>query len=103
MNFDLNDDQREVKNTAHDLLSQRSSFEQVRKAAEDGGYDDSLWKELAELGWTGIGIGEDHGGVGFGVIEVALLAEELGYAVTPSRFLANAMACLLYTSDAADE
>jgi len=103
MNFDLNDDQREVKNTAHDLLSRRSSFEQVRKAAEDGGYDDSLWKELAELGWTGIGIGEDHGGVGFGVIEVALLAEELGYAVTPSRFLANAMAGLMLSSAGSED
>jgi alkylation response protein AidB-like acyl-CoA dehydrogenase len=103
MNFDLNDDQREVKNTAHDLLSQRSGFEQVRKAAEGGGYDDSLWKELAELGWTGIGIDEDHGGVGFGVIEVALLAEELGYAVTPSRFLANAMAGLVLSSAGSED
>jgi alkylation response protein AidB-like acyl-CoA dehydrogenase len=103
MNFDLNDDQREVKSTAHDLLTRRSGFDQVRKAAEDGAYDDSLWQELAALGWTGIGIDEDHGGVGFGVIEVALLAEELGYAVTPSRFLANAMAGLVLSSAGSED
>jgi alkylation response protein AidB-like acyl-CoA dehydrogenase len=103
MNFDLDDDQREIKNTARDLLAQRSRFEQVRHAAEGGGYDDSLWQELVALGWTGIGIDEDHGGVGFGVIEVALLAEELGYAVTPSRFLANAMAGLVLSNAGSEE
>ena len=103
MNFDLNDDQREIKNTARDLLSQRSTFEAVRRAAEGGGYDESLWQELTELGWTGIGIDEESGGVGFGVIELALLAEELGYAVTPSRFLANAMAGLVLSSAGSEE
>jgi alkylation response protein AidB-like acyl-CoA dehydrogenase len=103
MRFELNDDQREIKNTARDLLSRRSTFEQVRSAAEGAGADAGLWQELAELGWTGIGIDEEHGGVGFGVVELAVLAEELGYAVTPTPFLANAMAGLVISSAGSDE
>ena len=103
MRFELNDDQREIKNTARDLLGRRSTFEQVRAAAEGGGADAGLWQELAELGWTGIGIDEEHGGVGFGVVELVVLAEELGFAVTPTPFLANAMAGLVISSAGSDE
>jgi alkylation response protein AidB-like acyl-CoA dehydrogenase len=103
VNFDLDHEQQEIKRTAHDLLARRSSFAEVRAAAEGAGYDESLWAELCDLGWTAIGIAETHGGVGFGVVELAVLAEELGYAVTPSRFLANAMAGLVISGAGSDE
>jgi alkylation response protein AidB-like acyl-CoA dehydrogenase len=103
MNFDLSDDQREIKETARALLAERSSFERVRAAAEGAGYDESLWQELCALGWTGIGIPEEHGGVGLGVVELAVLAEELGYAVTPTRFLANALAALVIGSAGSED
>lgn len=96
MHFDFTDDQREIKRTARELLSARSGFERVRAVAEgDGAYDAALWDELVALGWTGIALPESYGGQGLGVLELTILLEELGYAVTPSRFLSNAAAGLL--------
>ena len=81
MNFDFTDDQHDIKRTARELLAKRSTWERVRAAAEGGRYDDELWSELCGLGWPGIAIDEQHGGQGLGVVELAILLEELGYAV----------------------
>jgi alkylation response protein AidB-like acyl-CoA dehydrogenase len=95
MNFDLNTDQQDIKRTARDLLSSRSPFEKVREAAEAGRYDDALWSELRGLGWPGIAVGEEHGGQGLGAVELAILLEELGYAVAATPFLGTALAALV--------
>src|ERR671923_2896869 len=81
MNFGFTDEQSTIKATARELLSERSPFERVRAAAEARSYDDDLWRELCGLGWPGIAIAEEHGGQGLGVIELAVLLEELGHAV----------------------
>ena len=103
MNFDFTQEQHEIKRTARELLARRSSSERVRASAESGRYDDDLWRELQELGWPGIAIGERHGGQGLGVLELAILLEELGYAVTPSPFLASTMAALAIEHAGSDE
>ena len=92
MNFDLSEDQHEIKRTARDLLAKRSGFDVVRRAAEGGGEDTALWQELSELGWPGIAVGEEHGGSGLGMVELAVIAEELGFSVAPVPFLGTALA-----------
>ena len=64
MNFDFTDDQQAIKRTANELLAARFKPERVRELAEAGGYDDDAWKEMAELGWAGIFIDEEHSGQG---------------------------------------
>jgi alkylation response protein AidB-like acyl-CoA dehydrogenase len=104
MHFDFTDDQREIRRTARELLAARSGFERVRAVAEsaDRAYDEALWGELVELGWTGIALPEAVGGQGLGVLELAILLEELGYAVTPSRLFSNAAAGLLLDAAGSD-
>jgi alkylation response protein AidB-like acyl-CoA dehydrogenase len=94
MRFTLSDDQQEIKRTAHDLLANRATFAKVREAAEAGSYDDALARELGELGWPGIAVSEEHGGQGLGIVELAILLEELGYACAPVPFLGSALAAL---------
>ena len=94
MRFTLSDDQQEIKRTAHDLLANRSTMAKVREAAEAGSYDDALARELGELGWPGIAVSEQHGGQGLGIVELAVLLEELGYACAPVPFLGSALAAL---------
>src|SRR5215211_7567826 len=94
MNFDFTDEQRTIKATARELLAERSPFERVRAAAEAGRYDDALWRELCELGWPGIAVAEEHGGQGLGTVELAVLLEELGYAVAAVPLLGSALAAL---------
>jgi alkylation response protein AidB-like acyl-CoA dehydrogenase len=92
MDFGLTDDQRDIQRTARDLLADRAKFERVREHAEARTTDDELWNELRELGWPGIAIAEEHGGQGLGAVELAILSEELGYALAASPFLATVMA-----------
>src|SRR3954453_5563182 len=95
MNFDFSDDQHEIKRTARELLASRSTWERVRTAAEAGRYDDDLFKEVAELGWPGIAISEDSGGQGLGMVELAVVLEELGYACAVTPFTGSVLAALV--------
>ena len=95
MNFDFTDDQQAIKRTAHDFLADRFRPEKVRALAEEGLYDEGLWREMAELGWTGIFLDEEHGGQELGTVELTILMEELGEALAPSPFLSNAAAGLV--------
>src|SRR3954462_11993119 len=92
MDFDLSQDQKEIKDVARELLAARSPWAKVREAAEARKYGDALWRELAELGWPGIAVAEEHGGQGLGAVERAVLLEELGYACAATPFLSTAVA-----------
>jgi alkylation response protein AidB-like acyl-CoA dehydrogenase len=103
MNFDLNDEQKEIKQVAHDLLAARSPFSKVREAAEAGEYNQDLWGELVELGWPGIAVSTDHGGQGLGAVELSVLLEELGYACAATPFYSTATAAAVIEATGTDE
>ncbi|HXD66444.1 MAG TPA: acyl-CoA dehydrogenase family protein [Solirubrobacteraceae bacterium] len=103
MDFDLTEDQREIKNVAREMLSARSPFAKVREAAEAAEYDDALWREIVELGWPGIAVAEEHGGQGLGAVELAVLLEELGYACAATPFLATAVAAAVIQAGGSDQ
>ena len=96
MNFDFTDDQRAIKRTAHDFLAARYPGETVRAlAADDRGYTEEQWGELAALGWTGLVVPEPDGGLGLGAVELVVIQEELGYALAPTPFFSSVAATLL--------
>ena len=104
MDFDLTEDQQEIKTVARELLAARSPWAKVREAAEAArDYDDALWRELAELGWPGIAVAEEHGGQGLGAVELAVLLEELGYACAATPFLSTAVAASVIQACGSDE
>ncbi|MBS0391796.1 MAG: acyl-CoA/acyl-ACP dehydrogenase [Proteobacteria bacterium] len=68
-----------IVDSAAEFLAAHSASERVRSVtAQAGGWDESLWRGLAELGWCGIHTPEAQGGLGLGVVELALLQEQLG-------------------------
>ncbi len=95
MDFDLNEDQREIKSVARELLGARSTWARVRAAALAGEYDEPLWREIVELGWPGIAVSEENGGQGLGIVELSVLLEELGYACAAVPFLSTAVAAAI--------
>jgi len=103
VNFDFTDDQQAIKSTANEMLAARFKPEHVRERMEAGEYDEAAWKEMAELGWAGIFIDEEHGGQGLGVVELVILMEELGYVLAPVPFLSNAAAGLALQFAGTDE
>ncbi len=95
MYFDLTDEQQAIKSTAHDFLAARYKSERIRELAEsEHGFEQSDWDELAELGWPGLALPEEWGGQGLGIVELAVLFEEMGYALAPSPLFSNTIAGL---------
>jgi alkylation response protein AidB-like acyl-CoA dehydrogenase len=93
MDFELSDDQRALQDAARDLLDKLASPEQVRRAmASDAPWDDALWRAMVDQGWMGIELAEEHGGVGLGTVEAAVLLEEVGRHVAPAPFLQSLLA-----------
>jgi len=88
VNFDYSDDQKFLKSEARKFLEGRCGTDVVRGVLdnEDRSYDEGLWKSVAEQGWLGTAIPEEHGGLGLGHIELCAIAEELGRAVAPIPF-----------------
>lgn len=91
MNFDFSDDQKLLRQTAREFLSAHAPLSMCRAVLEsDASYSDTLWKEVAALGWLGTAIPEAYGGVGFGRLELAVIAEEIGRALAPIPFSSSA-------------
>ncbi|HEB89994.1 MAG TPA: acyl-CoA dehydrogenase [Deltaproteobacteria bacterium] len=87
MNFDFSEEQKLLQNTAKDFLAEHSSLAHVREIFEaDEGYSKPLWKSVAELGWLGVAIPEEYGGAGYGYLELAMIAGEIGQALAPIPF-----------------
>lgn len=87
MNFDFSEDQKLLGKTAQEFLNQHAPLSLCRAVFEsDAAYSDTLWKSMGELGWQGTTIPEAYGGAGFGRLEMAVLAEQVGKALAPVPF-----------------
>jgi alkylation response protein AidB-like acyl-CoA dehydrogenase len=102
--FDLNDEQQQIKRTAKEFLASRYKPERIRELSEtENGFEDSDWTEMAELGWPGLALPEEHGGQGLGIVELAAVFEEMGFALAPSPLLSNTIAGLALAICGSDE
>jgi alkylation response protein AidB-like acyl-CoA dehydrogenase len=91
MNLDFSDDQKLLKQTAREYLSEHAPLTLCRAVLEsNAAYSEALWKGIAELGWLGTAIPEEYGGAGFGHLELAVLAEEMGRSLAPIPFSSSA-------------
>ena len=90
MRFALSPEQTAFRDTARAFLANRV---RVRDAIElPGSHDPALFKEVAGMGWLGVGVPEAQGGQGLSFVETTLLAEETGRALMPGPFLGTLVA-----------
>ena len=88
MDFGLTEEQQQLKQSARALLTDKCPTTAVRKAmASDDGYPRELYGEIAKLGWNGLIVPEKFGGAELGMLDMAVLLEEGGYAALPGPFL----------------
>ena len=89
------DDQAMLADTARQFMSEEGTIaKQLRHWRDIGckdGFGHALWKQMAELGLTGILVGEADGGLGMGHVEAGIVLEEIGRNLTPSPFLTSAV------------
>jgi alkylation response protein AidB-like acyl-CoA dehydrogenase len=89
MDFELDDDQRELRDMARALIAKECSPAFVRAVIDDGADPAGWWRTLVELYWPALAIDERAGGLGMSWVELAIVVEELGRAIDPSPFLAT--------------
>ncbi|MES2490854.1 MAG: acyl-CoA dehydrogenase family protein [Pseudomonadota bacterium] len=80
-----------IRDAAENFLADVSDSAAVRKAmASERGYDESVWQRIAsELGWCGIAVPEEHGGLGLGAVEIALVQEQIGRRLLCAPFFST--------------
>ncbi len=96
MSIALNEEHRELARVARAFLDEHDARAEARALLDEP--TDRLpgfWKEMADLGWMGLHISESHGGQGFGLPELAIVLEELGFAAAPGPFLPTVLASAL--------
>ena len=83
----LNEEQQSLKDIAREFLQKNAPvthFREIRDTKNELGYDEALWKEMVDLGWSGILIPEEYGGSDFGMVGMGSIFEEMGKTLTPS-------------------
>jgi alkylation response protein AidB-like acyl-CoA dehydrogenase len=90
MDFDLNETQKLFQRSARDLFSQECPSVLVRETTEkDVPHAQNLWEHLVEQGWTGLIFPEELGGLGLGMVEMAVAFEEMGRALVPGPYIST--------------
>jgi alkylation response protein AidB-like acyl-CoA dehydrogenase len=95
MDFGLSEEQELLQATVRQFLANECPPAKLREhfeSPEDRSAE--LWGRMAELGLAGLTVPEAHGGAGLGLLELALVAEQLGYGAAPGPFLGHSLACL---------
>ena len=92
MNFDFSDDQKFLRDEARKFLSAQCTTKQVREVLDDDAmtHHADVWQKIVEMGWLGAAIPEEYGGLGLGMLELCVIAEELGRALAPVPFGSSA-------------
>ena len=92
MNFDFSDDQKFLRDEARKFLEAQCTSAHVRAVLddEDMSHNEGVWKQIVEMGWLGAAIPEEYGGLGLGMLELCVIAEELGRVLAPVPFGSSA-------------
>ncbi len=84
MDFSLTEEQKMIRNAARDFRAECPKS-MVREAEAGAlGYSPRIWKRMADIGWSGLVIPEEHGGTGGSLLDLGIVFEELGRAACPS-------------------
>ncbi|MEH6909154.1 MAG: acyl-CoA dehydrogenase family protein [Oceanicoccus sp.] len=90
----LNEEQNMLRDSAKDFCSNSAPVSQLRQLRDEkteAGYNQNTWQQMIELGWTGITVPEEFGGLGFGFLGLGVVLEECGRTLTASPLLSTAI------------
>jgi alkylation response protein AidB-like acyl-CoA dehydrogenase len=90
----LTEEQTMLRDAAKAWVQEKSPVTALRKLRDSGiadGFDRAIWREMAEMGWTGVLIPEEFGGAGLGYLTLGLVLEETGRTLTASPLISTAL------------
>ncbi len=93
MDLVLSEEQEHLQQTAREFVAGRSSFKRLRalREGDDDGFSRALWQEMARLGWLGIVVPVEHGGLGLDYLHLMVVMEELGRGLMPEPMLSSVL------------
>lgn len=94
MTLVLTEEQSMFRDAAKRFAAERAPVAQLRKLRDENdpiGFSRELWKEMADMGWAGVLVPEEHGGVGFGFVGAGLIATEVGRNLSATPLLSSAV------------
>ncbi len=92
MEFTFSDEQEALREAVRSFLANESPTAYVRAMLEDEvATSDAVWNQLVELGWTGLLVPEELGGLGLGLVDLAVVLEEMGRVPFPGPYLSSAV------------
>jgi alkylation response protein AidB-like acyl-CoA dehydrogenase len=90
----LNEEQQMLRDSAKSFIQESSPVGALRKLRDSGEeWSPELWSGMAEMGWTGIAIPEDFGGLEFGYVGAGIVLEECGRTLAASPLLSSSFVC----------
>ena len=90
----LNEEQQMLRDSAKSFIQESSPVSLLREQRDRGdAWSPELWTGMAEMGWAGITIPEEHGGLEFGYVGAGLVFEECGRTLAASPLLSSSMVC----------
>ncbi|MFG1922699.1 acyl-CoA dehydrogenase family protein [Cryptosporangium sp. NPDC048952] len=99
----LTDDHRQLADVVHSFAQAHDLRRATREALTQDSPPNTAWKQIADLGWTGLHLPESYGGSDAGLPELAVVAEQLGAAPAPGPFVAVAAAGAVLDAVAPDD
>ncbi len=105
MDFTFSDDQDALRDGVRSFLAAEAAGAYVRAMAEDArGFTDGFWDQVTALGWPGLLVPEEHGGLGLGLVDMVVVMEEMGRLPLPGPYFSSAvMATLAARAVGADD
>ena len=94
MKLILTEEQQFLKDTAQSFARDKTPvthFRELRDSDNSQCWDDAVWQEMVELGWSGILVPEKFGGSEFGMAGISVIMQELGKTLTPSPILSTSV------------
>jgi acyl-CoA dehydrogenase len=90
MDFSLNEEQQDLQGLVEKILGAEVTLERLKEVeGSDTNFDRELWKKLADAGVLGIAVPEAQGGGGYGLLEAAIVLEQIGRTVAPVPYYAT--------------
>ena len=87
MDLEFTSEQEELRSSVRSFLDKECTLAVVRRIVESGEPPTALWQSMVALDWPALAVPEEHGGIGLGFVETAVVVEELGRSVAPGPLL----------------
>ncbi len=96
MDFNFSEQQNMLRNEARRFLAKECPKSKVKELEkEQEGYDLQIWRDMADMGWMGLVLPEEYGGLNADFVDLVLLMEEMGRNILPGPFFSTVALCAL--------